>query len=135
MTPEQAVERLNVVLAHAWMVRTFLKHADEIQEDEDFLAVPRTIFDYCRAVEPAQQRGDVATYLHRIRSKLSKLRRVSEFFSANHRQKSDHTNYQMAALSLAGCVKEIEEVLASVKVVPTAPAGPAGSGNEVEPGP
>ena len=30
MSPEQAMERLNLVLAHAWMVRTFLKHAEEI---------------------------------------------------------------------------------------------------------
>ena len=57
MTPEQAIERLDVVLAHAWMVRTFLKHAEEIQDDESFLEVPRTIFDYCRAVEPARERG------------------------------------------------------------------------------
>src|SRR5207248_10512551 len=43
MTPTEAVERLNVLLAHAWMVRTFLKHADEIQEDEELLDVPRTL--------------------------------------------------------------------------------------------
>ena len=52
MTPEEAVARLNVILAHAWMVRTYLKHADEIQEDEELLAVPRTIFDFVRALEP-----------------------------------------------------------------------------------
>ncbi len=27
MTPEDAVQAINTVLAHAWMVRTFLKHA------------------------------------------------------------------------------------------------------------
>jgi hypothetical protein len=127
MTTEEAIERLNTVLAHAWMVRTFLKHAEEIQEDADFLEVPRTVFDYCRAVEPAQQRGDWATYLHRVRSKLGKLRRVAEFFAANHMQKSDHTNYQMAALSLSGCVRAIEEVLAALP-----PAPPAGA--EAQPG-
>jgi hypothetical protein len=114
MTPEHAVERLNVILAHAWMIRTFLKHAEEIQEDEEMLAVPRTIFDYCRAVEPAHQRGDVKEYLHRIRGKLSKLRQVAEFFAENHKRASDHTNFQMAALSLSGCVREIEEVLAAL---------------------
>jgi hypothetical protein len=119
MTPEQAVERLDVVLAHAWMVRTFLKHADEIQEDEELLDVPRTVFDYCRAVEPARQRGDAKEYLHRIRGKLSKLRRVAELFAANYKRVSDHTNYQMAAVSLTGCVRAIEEVLAAL------PKGPA----------
>jgi hypothetical protein len=113
MTPEQAAERLDVVLAHAWMVRTFLKHAEEIQEDE-LMEVPRTIFDYCRAVEPARQAGDLKEYLHRIRGKLSKLRRAAEAFAANYRRVSDHTNFHMAAASLTGCVREIEEVLAAL---------------------
>ena len=114
MTPEQAVERLNVLFAHAWMVRTFLKHAEEIQEDADLLDVPRTIFDYVRATEPAYQRGDVQEYLRRASGKLSKLRHAAEFFAQEYRRVSDHTNYQMAALSLSGCVRAIEDVLASV---------------------
>src|ERR1700752_3125227 len=97
MNPEQAMERLSIIFAHLWMVRTFLKHAEEIQDDEEFLAVPRTIFDYVRAVEPAAQAGDVKEYLHRIRGKLSKLRKAAEFFAAEHKRVSDHTNYQMAA--------------------------------------
>ncbi len=131
MTPEQAVERLDVVLAHAWMIRTFLKHAEEIQEDEELLEVPRTIFDYCRAVEPARQRGDNTEYLHRIRSKLSKLRRASDLFAAQHKRVSDHTNYQMAAVSLTGCVRAIEEILSGIqKAHPGQPpqAGAAASG-------
>jgi hypothetical protein len=121
VTPEQAVERLNVILAHAWMVRTYLKHADEIQEDEEFLEVPRMIFDYVRAVEPAGQRGDHKEYLHRIKGKLPKLRRVAEFFAANHKRVSDHTNYQMAAVSLTGCVRAIEEILAAVQPTKSTP--------------
>lgn len=113
MTPEEAVQRLNVQLAHAWMVRTFLKHADEIQDDEEMLEVPRMIFDYCRAVEPSLQRGDAAEFLRRARGKLSKLRRVAEYFAREHRRVSDHTNFQMAAASLQGVVAQIEEVLAA----------------------
>ena len=115
MTPEEAVRRLDAVLAHAWMVRTFLKHADEIQDDEELLDVPRTIFDYVRAVEPASQRGDLKEYLHRIKGKLPKLRRVAELFAAEHRRVSDHTNFQMAAASLTACVRQIEEILAAVQ--------------------
>jgi hypothetical protein len=121
VSPEQAVERLDVILAHAWMVRTFLKHAEEIQEDEELLDVPRTIFDSCRAVEPAHQRGDAKEYLHRIRGKLSKLRRAAEFFAANYRRASDHTNYQMASASLMGCVRGIEEVLGQIDVTSPVP--------------
>jgi hypothetical protein len=111
MTPEQAMDRINVILAHAWMVRAFLKHADEVQEDAEMLEVHRMIFDYCRAVEPSFQRRDAHEYLHRARGKLPKLRKQAEFFAANYRRVSDHTNYQMAALSLQGVVAEIEAVL------------------------
>lgn len=113
MTPQQAMQRINVLLAHAWMVRTFLKHAEEIQEDEELLEVPRVTFDYCRAVEPSAQRGDAAEFLRRARGKLSKLRRVAEVLTREHRRVSDHTNFQMAALSLQGVVNGIDEILAA----------------------
>jgi hypothetical protein len=117
MTPEVAMERINVLLAHAWMVRAFLKHADEVQEDAEMLEVHRMIFDYCRAVEPSYQRRDAAEYLRRARGKLPKLRRQADFFSANYRRISDHTNFQMAAASLAGVVQEIESVLGQLAPV------------------
>ena len=114
MTPEEAVERLNTVLAHAWMVRTFLKHADEIQDDEELLDVPRTVFDYIRMVEPSAQRGDHRDYLRRIRGRLPKLRRAAELLAREFRRVSDHTNFEMASRSLTGCVRAIEEVVAAV---------------------
>ena len=114
MTPAAAMERINRILAHAWMVRQFLKHADEVQDDEDMLEVHRMIFDYLRAVEPSYQRQDAQEYLHRARGKLSKLRRVAEFFEREYRRVSDHTNFQMAAASLSFCVAQIDEVLAAV---------------------
>ncbi len=120
MSPEQAMERINVLLAHAWMVRTFLKHADEVQDHAEMLEVHRMIFDYCRAVEPSYQRRDVVEYLHRARGKLPKLRRQADFFAENYRGVSDHTNFQMAALSLRGTVDAIEAVLAEAKP-PVAP--------------
>ena len=115
MTPAEAVERLQGVLAHLWMVRTFLKHADEIQDDEALLDVPRTLFDYVRATEPAAQRKDTKEYLHRIRGKLPKLRRAAEVLQKEYHRVSAHTNFEMAALSLTACVRQIEEILARVK--------------------
>ena len=115
MTPEQAVERFDVLLAHLWMVRTFLKHADEIQEDPELLDVPRTLFDSIRAVEPARERGDHAEYLNRLSGKLSKIRRAAELFQREYKRVSDHTNFQMAAQSLSGCVKQMEEIFAALK--------------------
>jgi len=113
MTPDEAMERINTILAHAWMVRQFLKHADEVQDDEGMLEVHRMIFDYIRAVEPSYQRKDAKEYLHRARGKLSKLRRQAEIFAQSYRRVSDHTNFEMAARSLSGCVREIERVLSA----------------------
>jgi hypothetical protein len=114
VSPDEAMESLNTVTAHAWMVRTFLKHAEEIQEDEDLLEVPRMIFDYVRALEPSYQRRDAAEYLRRAQGKLPKLRRVAERFAQEWPRVAGHTNFQMAALSLSGCVRRIDEVLAAL---------------------
>ncbi len=114
MTLEEAAARVDTAMAHAWMVRTFLKHAEEISENDDFLDVPRTIFDCIRAVEPARQRGDLPEFFHRLRGKISKLRKAATFFAENFRQITDHTNWQMAALSLTGVVAQLEEIVAQV---------------------
>jgi hypothetical protein len=125
VTPEEAVQRCNTILAHAWMVRTFLKHADEIQENEDMLDVPRTLYDSIRAVEPADERGDHADYLRRLKGKLPKLRRAADYFNAHFREFSPHTNFEMASLSLLGVVRELEEVFAAVAAPVAPPTDPA----------
>ena len=114
MTSAEAVERLQGVMAHLWMVRTFLKHAEEIQDDEELLDVPRTLFDYVRATEPAAQRKDTKEYLHRVRGKLPKIRRVAELLQREYRRVSAHTNFEMAALSLTTCIRHIDDILAAV---------------------
>jgi hypothetical protein len=114
MSPEEAVGRLNTILAHAWMIRTFLKHADEIQESEEMLDVPRTLYDSIRAVEPAFQRNDTSDYLRRLKGKLPKIRRAAEYFNAHFKEFSPHTNFEMAAISLSGVVRQMEEVFASL---------------------
>ncbi len=111
MQPVDAMERINVLLTHAWMVRTFLKHSEDIQADEELLAVHRMIFDYVRALEPSYQRKDPQEYLRRAKGKLPKLRRVAELFAREFPRVSTHTNYQMAAASLSACVREIETIL------------------------
>jgi hypothetical protein len=118
MTPAEAVERLNVVLAHLWMVRNFLKHADEVQEDEELLDVHRLLYDSIRAVEPAYQRGDTAEYLRRLKGKLGKLKRAAEFFAREFKRASPHTNFEMASLSLTGAVHQLEEIFAAIEISP-----------------
>lgn len=110
MTPSEAVPRLIEVLAHLWMVRTFLKHAEDIEENEDFLEIPRLLFDSIRAVEPARERGDISEFLRRLKGKLPKLRRGAEWFAEHFREVSAHTNFEMASLSLTGAVRHLEEI-------------------------
>lgn len=117
------MERINDLLAHAWMVRTFLKHAEEIQEDEELLQVHRMIFDYIRALEPSYQKRDAVEYLRRAKGKLPKLRRVAELLAAEFKRVSDHTNFIMASASLTACVREIEGTLNAA--IPAAPKAEA----------
>ena len=120
MTPADAIAELNVVLAHLWMIRTFLKHADDIQDDDELLDVPRLLYDSIRAVEPAFQRGDAAEFLRRLKGKVPKLRKSAEFFAREYRRASVHTNFEMAALSYTGAVRRMDEIIAAVRGVPNA---------------
>ncbi len=128
MTPAEAVERLQFVLAHLWMIRNFLKHADEVQEDEEMLDVHRLLYDSIRAVEPAYQRSDWAEYLRRLRGKLGKLRKSAEFFAREYKRVSPHTNFEMAAISYTGAVRQMEEIFARVQQ--SAAAAPAANDSE-----
>ena len=121
MTPAEAVDRLNVLLAHLWMVRTYLKHADEVTEDEQLVEVPRLLYDSIRAVEPAFLAGDHATYLRRLKGKLPKLRKVAELFAREYKRVSAHTNFEMASISLSGAVRQMEEVFAGIHSEPIVP--------------
>jgi len=121
MSPAEAVERLNVVLAHLWMIRTFTKHADEVVEDEELVEIPRLLYDTIRAVEPAIQAGDHATFLRRLKGKLSKIKKGAELFASKYKQVSAHTNFEMASLSLTGAVKQMEEIFAAIKSEPIEP--------------
>jgi hypothetical protein len=113
MTPDEAMARCQPVLAHLWMVRTFLKHAPEVEEDTELLDVPRTLFDSIRAVEPAYERGEAAEFVRRLKGKLPKLRRAADLLEHDYKRVSDHTNFQMAAASLTGAVRQLNEILAS----------------------
>ena len=128
MSPAEAADRLNVVLAHLWMVRTYLKHADEVVNDEELIEVPRLLYDSIRAVEPAYLKGETATYLRRLKGKLPKLRKGAELFAREYKRVSAHTNFEMASLSLSGAVQQMEEIFAAIQsepIVPEADEGPA----------
>lgn len=94
-----------------WMVRTFLKHADEAEEDEDLRSIVRDLYDFILAVGPVDDSTDAAVYLKMAKKKWSKLRKAAEFYEAIQPEVSGHTNFEMAAKSLRVAVDIVGAVL------------------------
>lgn len=107
-----AMLRIDLQLAHVWMVRTFLKHSDEAQEDDELAEVHRDLYDVMLAVGGPLQAGDAEHYLQVVRKKFGKLKRAAERFGKLQPQISTHTNFQMASRSLDSAVQSIEGILA-----------------------
>ncbi len=108
----EVVHRCDEIMSHAWMVRTFVKHSEEVEdypELDGLMGVARTIFDACRALET--QVDNPAKYLHMLRKKIGRLKKASVEFERDARQVSVHTNFMMAIRSTQICVRELEELL------------------------
>ena len=109
ISPADAVARLQVVFAHAWMVRSYVKHSEEIEDFPELMQIVRAVFDTSRALEPHVD--DPLKYLQTLRKKLSALRKAVIQFREDAPRASDHTNYRQAVISMDGCISEIEQVL------------------------
>ena len=106
-----ARERFDTLLSHVWMVRAFLKHSDEAQEDEELQEVHRALYDFMLAVGGKLGEGQADDYLKQAHKKFRKLREASELFVEIQPEVSAHTNFQMAARSLTAAVAEIGHIL------------------------
>ena len=111
MNSAQAMQRIDTMLSHVWMVRTFLKHSDEAEEDDELREVHRTLYDYMLALGAPLKAGDSDAYLKQARKKYSKLKRATDEFLELQPEISTHTNFQMAAHSLRAAVGEIGQLL------------------------
>lgn len=112
MSADEAMKRIDTLLAHVWMVRTFLKHSEEAADDDELAEVHRELYDYMLALGGPFKQGDSAMYLTMAKKKFSKLRRATDKFAEIQPEVSSHTNFQMAAQSLTAAVNEIGELLA-----------------------
>jgi len=108
-----AVTAIDEQLSHLWMVRTFIKHSDEAQEDEDLRDIARDLYDYILAVAPAKLAEDDGAYLKMARKKFSKLRKAAELYDEIQADVSSHTNFEMANKSLQLVVRQIDSILQS----------------------
>lgn len=111
LTPAEQMQAIDCLLAHVWMVRTFLKHSDEAAEDDELAEVHRELYDYLLALGGPLAAGDAAEYLRVARKKYAKLQRTTEFFREIQPEISTHTNFQMANRSLTHAVAEIGKLL------------------------
>lgn len=108
-TPEQIVARCQKVVAHAWVVRAFLRHADEAEDFPELGTVGREIFDFTRALEVKV--ADPAGYLKMLAKKLGKFSKAVEQFACDAPRVSSHTNFAQAVLSLETCRDDLQELL------------------------
>lgn len=111
MTPDDKMHRIDDLLSHVWVVRTFIKHSEEAEEDEDLRAVQRDLYDYMLALGSAWKAKDADAYLKQAKKKFHRLRTADEQFVDLQPEVSTHTNYQMARQSLSVAVKEIGKLL------------------------
>jgi hypothetical protein len=111
MTPDEIMHRIDDQLSHVWLVRTFLKHSEEAEEDEELLEIVRVLYDYCLAVGPALNASDAAEYLKMVRKKQGKAREAAAHYAEILPQVSAHTNFKMALQSLRVSLDEIERLL------------------------
>jgi cob(I)alamin adenosyltransferase len=113
MTDEEKMKRVDELCSHVWMVRTFLKHSEEAEEDEELCEVHRDLYDFMLALGPALDANDVPTFLKLAKKKLKRLKRALVLFQEIQPEISEHMNFKMAAASLKLAVDEVVNVLSS----------------------
>lgn len=112
MTPDERMQQVDALLTHVWMVRTFIKHSEEVEEDEELSQVQRKLYDYTHALGSAWLAKDADSYLTQARKKLHRLRQATEQFTELQPEVSTHMSFQMAVRSLRLAVEQIEVALA-----------------------
>ena len=105
-TLQELVNRCQTVMAHAWMVRTFIKHSDEVEDFPELMGIARAVFDVSRALETRVD--DPAGYFRMLGKKLGKLRKAAAQFQTDAETASTHTNFKQAVISIDACVDELE---------------------------
>ena len=111
MSPLERMQELDEVFSHVWMVRTFLKHSEEAEEDDELREIHRDLYDAMLALGKPLAENDPGTYLKQAKKKLGKIRRATNLFREIQPEISEHTNFKMAARSLQRSLCEIERLL------------------------
>jgi hypothetical protein len=118
----ELVARSQNVMSHGWMIRTFIKHCDEVEDFPELNEMARTIFDVFRAVET--QIEDPLNYFRTVRKKLGKLRSAAEQFQKDAWHASTHTNFQQCAIAARFLGQQLEEILQQAEMLLPRPTPP-----------
>lgn len=105
----EIVEECQDVMAHAWMVRTFVKHSEEVEDFPELMGMVRSVFDTSRALETRLR--DPTGYIKMLGKKIVGLRRATERFRIDAPLASTHTNFQQAVRSMDICLGRLEQLL------------------------
>lgn len=116
------VDRCQKIMAHAWMIRTFVKHCDEVEDYPDLNEMARTIFDTFRALET--QVEDPASYFKVVRKKVGKLKSAAVQYQKDAWLASTHTNFQQSAISALFVAQQLAELLAEAEQILPRPVAP-----------
>ena len=103
--PCDLARRCEGPLAHAWMVRTFVKHSEEAEDFPELMGVARSVFDLSMALE--SRAADEAAFRKMLSKKLPKLRKAAEQFAEDAPAASTHTNFQQAVVSIRAAVETL----------------------------
>ena len=104
------------VMAHAWVVRTFVKHSEEVEDFPELMGMVRSVFDTSRALETRLR--DPAGYIKMLGKKIGRMRRAAEQFRQDAPLASTHTNFQQAVRSLDLCIDRLEKLLSEGRETP-----------------
>lgn len=111
-TLSEVVERCDEIMSHAWMVRTFIKHSEEVEDFPELvglMGIVRGVFDASRALETRVD--DPAGYLKMLGKKIGRLKTAVVDFERDAFEVSEHTNFVMAVRSVKVCVRDLEALL------------------------
>ncbi len=105
------MHQLDALFSHVWMVRTFIKHSEELEDDPELNDIQRTLYDTMLALGTAWKEQDEAAYFKQAKKKIGQLRQATNHFAELQPEVSTHMNFLMAVRSLEHAVSEIEERL------------------------
>ena len=108
-TRAEMVDEFQNMMAHAWMVRTFIKHCDEVDDFPELMGIVRAVFDMSRAID--NKADDPVTYFRFATKKIGKLRKAVIQFRDDAWRASTHTNFQQAVVSIEYATTRMESIL------------------------